>query len=166
LPTDDRVADIFEALQEELPRLGLLPYEISNYAVVGQNSKHNSRYWERRPYLGIGPSAASQLGIWRWMESSNIRAWSNNENILEVQKLSEAEILAETPLLGLRMHSGVNWEDLRVRGQILNLNKLVDSWEQQLLPFIRYGLLIQDGPNLRLTTKGMLLSNSVFQVFV
>jgi oxygen-independent coproporphyrinogen-3 oxidase len=80
LPSDDEVADVFEALQEELPRLGLQPYEISNYAAPGQESRHNGRYWERRPYLGLGPSAASQLGAWRWTESGVIpprsRSWT------------------------------------------------------------------------------------------
>lgn len=166
LPTDDAIADTFEALQEGLVRLGLLPYEISNYAAVGQESKHNSRYWERRPYLGIGPSAASQISDWRWTEDNSIRSWLDNENICDIQKLSEAEMLAEIPLLGLRMHSGVNWDNLRMRSQILNLRKMVDDWEEQLLPFIKHGLLIKDGPILRLTTKGILLSNNVFQVFI
>lgn len=56
MPSEDEVADVFEALQEELPRLGLPPYEISNFARPGCESRHNCRYWERRPYLGLGPS--------------------------------------------------------------------------------------------------------------
>ena len=54
LPSEDEVADVFEALQVELPRLGLAPYEISNYARPGAESIHNSRYWERRPLPGPG----------------------------------------------------------------------------------------------------------------
>ena len=74
LPSEDEVADVFEALQVELPRLGLAPYEISNYAKPGAESIHNTRYWIRRPYLGLGPSAASQLGDLRWIESAVIPA--------------------------------------------------------------------------------------------
>jgi oxygen-independent coproporphyrinogen-3 oxidase len=166
VPTDDEIADTFEVLQESLPQLGLLPYEISNYAVCGQNSKHNTRYWERRPYLGIGPSAASQLGAWRWTEAININAWIKDKGTCDIHKLNAVEMLAEIPMLGLRMHSGVNWNQLQVRSQALNLKKLVDSWEEQLLPMIDYGLLVKDGPMLRLTSKGMLLSNRVFQIFI
>ena len=166
VPNDDEIADTFELLQERLPQLGLLPYEISNYAAFGESSKHNTRYWERRPYLGIGPSASSQLDTWRWTASYNINAWIKNKDASDMQKLSKADMLAEIPMLGLRMHSGVNWDQLKVRSQTLNLKKLVDNWEEQLLPFIQYGLLVKDGPMLRLTPKGMLLSNSVFRVFI
>ena len=166
LPSEDEAADVFEALQEELPRLGLRPYEISNYAAPGQMSRHNNRYWERRPYLGLGPSAASQLGDWRWTESGVIHAWIEDRGSAEVQELDPAEALAEIPLLGLRMHRGVDWERLRALGRERNLEPLVDGWEAQLAPFIRHGLLVREGPVLRFTARGMLLSNGVLQIFV
>ena len=166
LPSEDEVADMFEALQAELPRLGLAPYEISNYAAPGQMSRHNNRYWERRPYLGIGPSAASQLGAWRWTESGVIHAWLADRGSAEVQELDAAEALAELPLLGLRMHRGVDWEALRAAARGRNLEPLVDSWEAQLAPFFQHGLLLREGPVVRFTPKGMLLSNAVLQVFV
>jgi oxygen-independent coproporphyrinogen-3 oxidase len=166
LPSEDEAADVFEALQEELPRLGLQPYEISNYAAPGQASRHNNRYWERRPYLGLGPSAASQLDRWRWTESGIIHAWVEGRGSAEVQELDAAEALAEIPLLGLRMHRGVDWERLRALGRERRLEPLVASWEAQLAPFFQYGLLVREGPWLRFTARGMLLSNSVLQVFV
>jgi oxygen-independent coproporphyrinogen-3 oxidase len=166
LPSDDEGADVFEALQEELPRLGLRPYEISNYAAPGQESRHNNRYWERRPYLGLGPSAASQLGHWRWTESGIIHAWIEDRGSAEVQELDAAEALAEIPLLGLRMHRGVDWEGLRALGAARNLGPLVDGWEAQLAPFIGHGLLVREGAWLRFTPRGMLLSNGVLQIFV
>jgi len=166
LTSEDEAADLFEALQEELPRLGLRPYEISNYAAPGQQSRHNNRYWERRPYLGLGPSAASQLGPWRWTESGVIPAWLEGRGTPEVQELDPAQALAEIPLLGLRLHRGVDWEGLRARAREQRLEPLVDAWEAQLAPFLRYGLLVREGPVLRLTAKGMLLSNGVLQVFV
>ena len=166
LPTEDQAADVFEALQEELPRLGLRPYEISNYAAPGQMSRHNNRYWERRPYLGLGPSAASQLARWRWTESGVIRAWIEDRGSAEVQELDAAEALAEIPLLGLRMHRGVDWEALRARAMALNLEPLVDGWEAQMARFIQGGLLVREGPWLRFTARGMLLSNGVLQIFV
>jgi len=165
-PTEDEVADVFEALQEELPRLGLQPYEISNFARPGQESRHNSRYWERRPYLGLGPSAASQLGSWRWTESGVINAWAEDRGRAEVQELDAAEALAEIPLLALRMHRGVDWEALVARAAALNLSPLVASWEAQLQPFLQGGILYREGPSLRFTPRGMLVSNGVLGIFV
>jgi oxygen-independent coproporphyrinogen-3 oxidase len=166
LPGEDEVADVFEALQAELPRLGLAPYEISNYAAAGQESRHNGRYWERRPYLGLGPSAASQLGDWRWTESGVLHAWAEGRGRAEVQELDAAQALAEIPLLGLRRHRGVDWDRLRARAGALNLVPLVDAWEAQLAPFLGHGLLVREGPSLRLTGRGMLVSNGILQTFV
>ena len=163
LPSDDAVADVFEALQVELPRLGLAPYEISNY---GEPSKHNLRYWKRRPYLGIGPSAASQLGALRWTEEGNIPAWAEGRAGVEVQELSEAEAFAEIPLLGLRLHEGVDWEALRAEADTRNLRPLFDAWDTQLRRFEQGGLVETEGPRRRLTGRGMLLSNQILQTFV
>ena len=166
LPSEDEAADVFEALQEELPKLGLEPYEISNYAAPGQASRHNNRYWERRPYLGLGPSAASQLGDWRWTESGVIHAWIEDRGSAELEQLDPAGALAEIPLLGLRMHQGVDWDRLRALARERNLEALVDGWEAQLAPFLEHGLLLREGPVLRFTARGMLLSNGVLQIFV
>jgi len=166
LPGDDEVADVFEALQLELPRLGLEPYEISNYARPGEASRHNTRYWERRPYLGLGPGAASHLGAFRWTETSVIPAWAEGRGAPEVQELDPAEALAEVPLLGLRMHRGVDWEALRARAAAENLLPLVDAWEGQLAPLVKAGLVAREGATLRLTSRGMLLSNGILGIFV
>jgi len=166
LPSEEEVAETYEALQGELPRLGLHPYEISNFAAPGQESIHNTRYWERRPYLGLGPSAASQLGRWRWNESGVLGAWAQGRGSAEIQELSPGEQLAEVPLLALRMHRGLDWRELRERASRMGLLALVEAWEHQLTPFLREGLLVRDGDRLRLTTRGMLLSNAVFQLFV
>jgi len=166
LPSEDEVADMYEALQVELPKLGLEPYEISNYAVPGQASRHNTRYWERRPYLGLGPSASSQLGVLRWTESGVIPAWIEGRGKADVQELTPAQALAEIPLLGLRMHQGVDWERLRALGRSQQLESLVQTWEGQLAPFLEHGLLVREGPMVRLTPRGMLVSNGVLQIFV
>lgn len=166
LPTEEEVADVFEALQEELPALGLLPYEISNYGRPGAESIHNSRYWERRPYLGLGPSAASQLATFRWTESSVIPAWTEGRGELDLQELDAAEILSEGPLLGLRMHRGLAWNALRARADAANLSPLCDAWEARLRGLAREGLVLWEGDRVRLSARGMLMSNGILQMFV
>ena len=166
LPTEDEVADVFEALQQELPRLGLPPYEISNYGRPGAESIHNTRYWERRPYLGLGPSAASQLGDFRWTESSVITAWTEGRGALEWQELDAAEALAEIPLLGLRLHRGLDWSALRQRAVALNLQPLCEAWETRLRGLAKEGLVQWDGDHVCLSGRGMLMSNGILQMFV
>ena len=166
LPDEDTVADAFEALQAGLPALGLLPYEISNYAVEGEQSRHNTRYWQRRPYLGLGPSAASHLGPWRWSEPSGLPAWLSGQELGEFQTLDAAAELAEVPLLGLRMLCGVDWEALRRLGERQELSRLVAGWEAALEPFFRHGLLEREGAVVRFTRRGLLLSNAVLETFI
>jgi oxygen-independent coproporphyrinogen-3 oxidase len=166
LPTEDEVADVFEALQAELPRLGLQPYEISNYAFPGSESIHNTRYWERRPYLGLGPSAASQLGGCRWTESGVIPAWTGGRGELDLQDLDAAEALAELPLLGLRLHRGLDWGALREQAVALNLRPLSDAWEARLRSLAKEGLVQWDGDRVCLSSRGMLMSNGILQMFV
>lgn len=166
LPTEDEVADVFEALQEELPALGLQPYEISNYGRPGAESIHNSRYWERRPYLGLGPSAASQLATFRWTESGVIPAWTEGRGELDLQELDAAEILAEGPLLGLRMHRGLAWNELRAQAEAANLRPLCDAWEARLRGLAKEGLVLWQGDHVRLSARGMLMSNGILQMFV
>ena len=166
LPSEDEVADVFEALQEELPRLGLAPYEISNYAKPGAESIHNTRYWIRRPYLGLGPSAASQLGELRWIESAVIPAWTEGRGELDWQLLDGLEALSEIPLLGLRLHRGLDWADLRRRADAANLRPICDAWEARLRGLAKEGLVLWDGDRVALSARGMLMSNGILQMFV
>jgi len=166
LPTEEEVADVFEALQEALPALGLPAYEISNYGRPGAESIHNSRYWDRRPYLGLGPSAASQLATFRWTESSVIPAWAEGRGELDLQELDAAEILAEGPLLGLRMHRGLAWSRVRDQADAANLRPLCDAWEARLRALAKEGLVLWEEDRVRLSSRGMLMSNGILQMFV
>ncbi len=166
LPDEQTVADAFEALQDELPRLGLPGYEISNYARPGEASRHNLRYWERRPYLGLGPSAASHLGRWRWTEAHRISAWIEGRGHVDLQELTPDDELTEIPLLGLRLHRGVNWRALRDRATLWDRLERIEAWEAQLHPFQEHGLLLWEGDHLRLTPRGMAVSNGILRVFL
>jgi oxygen-independent coproporphyrinogen-3 oxidase len=166
LPPGEEVAETYQALREHLPSIGLLPYEISNFSRLGRHSMHNVRYWQRRPYLGLGPSAASNMGNLRWSEPESVPGWIEGAGAADVQCLAPSEMLAETPLLGLRMSEGVNWVALRESALDQGLGDLVDGWEKELAPLITLGILERDGQRLRLTSKGAPLANQAFMVFV
>jgi oxygen-independent coproporphyrinogen-3 oxidase len=127
---------------------------------------HNVRYWQRRPYLGLGPGAASNICDLRWTEPESVPDWIGGAGAADVQRLDLGEILAETALLGLRMSEGVNWAVLRETAETQGLGGLVRGWEEELAPLVALGVLERDGDQLRLTPKGTTLANQAFRVFV
>jgi len=166
LPPDEYIANAHQALHGHLSSNGFPQYEISNFSRPGRHSMHNVRYWQRRPYLGLGPSAASNIGYHRWTECENIPDWIGGTGATDVQRLEPSEALAEVPLLGLRMSQGVDWPALRELARAQGLHDLVEKWEKELAPLTGQDLLEWDSERLRLTQKGVLLGNHVFQVFV
>ena len=166
LPNEDQVASLYEILQDQLPRLGFTPYEISNYAKQGGQSQHNLTYWRRLPYLGLGPSAASNLGPYRWTSDLSISTWNRGRGQLTLQSLDPLDEWMEIPLLGLRLDEGIDWHRLSAQASVLKVEPLFHAWTNQMKYFETAGLVIFEGPRVRLTTKGRLLSNEIFQVFV
>jgi len=84
----------------------------------------------------------------------------------EFQELTIEEIVGEIPLLGLRMHKGIDWDLLRETANNNGLISLFNKWEMELEKMIQYGLLEKTANIIRLTPKGMLLSNAVFGIFI
>jgi oxygen-independent coproporphyrinogen-3 oxidase len=166
LPDDTSVAETYQLLQVKLSELGFTSYEISNYSRLGSQSIHNIRYWQRRPYLGFGPGAASNIGNLRWTENKDLHSWLNDKDKQDIQLLTPEESLAEIPLLALRMRDGIDWDLLCKHAKTQGLCHRVAEWEQELLPFVQRGLLRWENGNLRLTANGVLLSNQVFEIFI
>jgi oxygen-independent coproporphyrinogen-3 oxidase len=174
VPTDDAIADMYLHSLARLAAAGLQQYEISNFARPRYQSRHNLRYWQRRPYLGLGLDASSML--YAMPEASDTTApymlrSSVTDDLTqflcgppptETAWLSPARQLEEAWFLGLRMNAGVKLSALRrefsreaVAIAIPTIAHLVDE-----------GLLTSDGKTIRLTAQGRLLSNEVFQQFL
>jgi oxygen-independent coproporphyrinogen-3 oxidase len=105
------------------------------------------------------------MEAFRWTESGNIAAWTEGRGAMEFQELDAAEALAELPLLGLRLHRGLDWGALRRRSEALNLRPLCDGWETRLRGLAREGLVLWEGDQVRLSPRGMLMSNGILQMF-
>ncbi len=148
IPSDDQIADFYEIAVERLARAGIARYEISNFAHPGFESRHNLKYWRREPYLGFGADAHSFDGVWRWQNPESI------ENYVRGSKpeRTPADPTAERLFLGLRLTEGIagDWS----------------PFQSAIESRIREGLLEIDGNVLRLTSRGVLLSNEVFAEFV
>src|SRR6185437_686122 len=77
VPHEDAVARMYERAVERLGQAGIKRYEISNFAQAGFESRHNLRYWQRKPYLGVGLDASSMLrsapDVFRWTTTDELR---------------------------------------------------------------------------------------------
>jgi len=147
VPGEDAIADFYETAVERLARLGIERYEISNFARAGFESRHNLKYWKREPYLGFGADAHSFDGCERWQNPESAADYVAAPGAIE---RVAAEPLSETFFLGLRLREGIA------------SGGFADVVER----FVRDGLLERAGERVRLTSRGVLLSNEVFAEFI
>ncbi len=166
VPTDDAIARMYERAIERLEAAGLAQYEISNFSRPGFASRHNLRYWRRRPYLGVGLDASSALhgrrGLLRATTTDDLKAYLAGPQPPEMTWLYAAQQHEEAWFLGLRLNEGVSVAELeREFGRAMVMPAL-ETAERLAAD----GLLTFDGKVARLTAQGRLLSNDVFQEFL
>ncbi len=149
--TEEEKVKLYWTVVEELK--DYTHYEVSNYSKEGFQCRHNMGYWLRREYLGFGPSAHGLAGDKRYRNLPDIERYINalDEGIRPVedyQSLSERQKREERVFLGLRTNEGIGIEDYDFNRD--TLKALRDE-----------GLLLIENGRLRLTDRGMLLSNRV-----
>jgi putative oxygen-independent coproporphyrinogen III oxidase len=124
LPEEDLAAALYDATEEEAARFGLLPYEVSNYAKPGAESRHNLQYWRYGDYAGIGPGAHGRLDLnGRLMATRRHRApeyWADRverigHGMTEEIALDTGAMAREMLLMGLRLAEGVPAERFLAR---------------------------------------------------
>jgi len=169
LPDDDLVADLYQETVERFAARGLERYEISNFARPGFESRHNGKYWDDAPFLGFGLSAHSYRDGRRWWNHDRFAAYcravedgGGRAAVAGERRLSPRERAAEALFTGLRRRDGVDLAAFRERH---GLDPLAE-WHEGLDTATRARLVAVDSDRLRLTDRGMLLSNEVFSAFV
>lgn len=114
-PEDDLCAEQYAWMQSVLGAAGYVQYEVSNFALPGREAVHNSAYWRRVPYVGLGPAAHSFDGSSRYWNVADIRTYTaaggNPDKIQESEALTEEDVMVEKVMLGLRTAWGIP-EDL------------------------------------------------------
>jgi oxygen-independent coproporphyrinogen-3 oxidase len=175
VPSDDTIARMYEIAIEQLDGAGLKQYEISNFAKCGHESRHNLRYWQRKPYLGVGLDASSMLRadvqdsdergpryVLRATNTDNLNEYLSAVSTPETAWLSPERQHEEAWFLGLRMNAGVKPNDLRSEFGTAFMEQALESAAR----LVDSGLLIWEGETIRLTPQGRLISNEVFQEFL
>lgn len=154
--------EMFEMINSCLRDAGYTRYEISNYALPGFESKHNSSYWEGIPYVGIGPSAHSFDGgrIRRWNVSDMegyLKGVETGGTYYDTEVLNDAEVREERIMTGLRTSKGIDLDKFALRFGKEAEDQLIDRAGS----FIGKGLLVLRDGSLRLTDAGVMVSDEI-----
>lgn len=150
LPSDDETADNYQKLACFLQKKGLKRYEISNFALPGYESRHNSTYWTGGRYIGFGLGAHSFDGKYkRWANASNFEDYYAGR--VQIETLSPSERDEEIIMLGLRCSFGFNIKDLSFDiTKNKNFNEL-----------LKQNIIIKNGDIITLNSDFYGVSNSV-----
>lgn len=167
IPDEDFMADAYELAREQLRQEGYLQYEISNFAVPGRESIHNRKYWQLKPYLGLGAGAHSSDGQFRWenvtvVEEYGRRLAKGESPICEWRRLTPEAQLEEFFFLGLRQLEGISLDEAYRRWG----NKRVARLAQKIASLESDGWLEKSNGRVRLAEKALLVSNEIFQEFI
>ena len=189
-PDPDLAAEMYQYAVQTLAQSGYEQYEISNWAKPGKECLHNLAYWRNDSWLGIGAGAHSYLGGCRFSEERSPRryisqveelkdkggwgdltthtpmemaeALSGRGPVSKVEMISVSVEMGETMMLGLRLVEGVSKERFQERFG----RSLESVFGSEMEEFVKVGLLEEEGGWWRLTSRGRLLGNEVFQRFV
>ncbi|SRR5579862_458693 len=164
VPDDDATAEFYETACEQLDAAGIKQYEISNFARNVFESRHNLKYWTRRSYLGFGVDAHSMLSLndgraVRFSTPDSLERFTAGERAPGTI-VSRDEALEESFFLGLRLMRGVNLRSLE--NEFESIGRFPEAIEES----IQDGLLERKGDVIRLTSRGKMLSNEVFERFI
>lgn len=162
MPDEDLTAIMMQVVMEYLPKQGYEHYEISNYAKPGCRSAHNLSYWIGRDYLGFGAGACSTRYGERWSNLKSPEQYIQNLQkrcsvVATREKIDKQIALTERLMLGLRLREGVN---LRNFGADFGVD-LLERTDSELQNLIDQELLMVEDGFLRLSDRGVLLSNQV-----
>jgi len=168
VPDEEAIADFYLAACERLQSDGIAQYEISNFAREGFESQHNLKYWTRQPYFGFGVDAHSMLEsatpdieAVRFAACDSLERYTGGEG-LQRTVVTRQSALEENWFLGLRLSRGVNLSGLAAKFGL----EAVNNARATMADLIEGGLMERAGESIRLTPRGRLLSNEVFERFI
>ena len=151
LPQEHSMLELSDFLQATLLDAGFQRYEVSNWALPGFESRHNSSYWEHIPYLGLGPSAHSFLGKTRWANLADHPAYCSKIQksrmaVDFIETLSGDDISKEMILLRLRTSKGLKIESFEFPFSLKSDPVLSKIWRHRASSHKRGGTLYSAMP--------------------
>lgn len=162
LPGDTEMIDLYYWSIECLRQHGFEQYEISNFARAGKQSRHNSAYWERKPYNAFGLGACSFDGKTRYANEKNLMKYMHLCNEKQsvhnfAEELTQEQVRLEKVMLGLRRICGISMHEFLEglsHDQLNELQKKITTMQEQ-------GMIQIVNDRLQLTPKGLALENEI-----
>jgi oxygen-independent coproporphyrinogen III oxidase len=159
VPSEDEMAEFYEAACEFLERAGFRHYEISNWGRPGFESRHNFKYWRREPYLGFGAGAHSFSGEQRWANAHDAASYvaaigAGKLPIEQLETVSRESALEEELFLGLRKLDGIDVAQIEREYGV--------AVEPRFERLMSAGLVERDGSWVRLAPGKLSVANEVF----
>ncbi|HTE18660.1 MAG TPA: radical SAM family heme chaperone HemW, partial [Armatimonadota bacterium] len=168
LPDEDLSADMYEWGMDRTADAGFAQYEISNFALPGEECRHNQVYWRQEPYIGFGTGAASYSQGARWTNTASMQRYlatagraSGAEHSVE-ERLDARAACGESIMLALRTREGV---DLPAVAGAHGLDPEV-TFGSTVRHLLALELLFEEGGRLKLTRRGIMLANAVCAEFL
>jgi oxygen-independent coproporphyrinogen-3 oxidase len=155
IPDSDLSAAMYRAINTDLGKHGYFRYEISSFALPGFECRHNMRYWEGGDFLGLGPSAHSFIGDYRFANSACLKTYleklTRKERPLIIDTNRKEARITEAIMLGLRTARGIGRRQFRHRFGI-SIEEAVDSKNLEML--VASGLIAPNDEHIKLTESG------------
>ncbi len=167
LPSEDEAAEMYEDTVTQCADVGLLAYEVSNFASYGEECRHNLVYWRSGDWLGVGPGAHGRMGVgedrvasrqWRSPEKWRDAVEETGSGLESADFLNESDRVAEVLMMGLRLAEGVSAARFdRIVGTSL--------WEgvnqKRLDEMVTAGFLKRTSEGISATPRGRIVLNTL-----
>lgn len=167
MPDEEYERAMYYTGRNIMEKNSLYQYEISNFACKGYECRHNLKYWNQEEYIGLGPSAHSFLNNTRYSNPSDLKLYCEHGKALSFEKiiqeeLSNDDMMFEYIMLRLRLTEGLDVKDFNYKFSA----DFREMYRMQINYLIKNNLLEIDGDYIRLTKKGMDISNYVIEEFM
>jgi oxygen-independent coproporphyrinogen III oxidase len=153
----DFLEDYENEFKENMNKNSFFRYEVSNYSRNGHESKHNLGYWHYNNYLGLGPSAHSTIGNIRLENNPDIDKYINENDYVNIIKLTEKEQIEEYLLMGLRLFTGIKISDFYERFQL----NIIDVCEKSIKKYQENNLMEFERGFIKVNNNGMVILNKI-----
>jgi len=165
--SEGAIIEMYNLTIDHLKSEGYIHYEISNFAMPDHFSRHNLHCWDRGEYYGAGLGAHSFINGERFFNTDNlddylVAVMENRSPVRETEHITEDKALSEAIFLGLRKIEGIN---IRLFSELYRKD-IFSLYGKEIKEIMEAGLIELEKENIRLTKKGLLLSNEVFERFI
>ena len=160
--SEDEEREFYAFTIDFLQRHGYQQYEISNFAQPGHEAKHNIKYWDGSPYLGLGASAHSYDGKRRFWNVANLRKYFEALNANQLpeenyEKLSREQKMYEAVFLGLRQNRGVHLNNFRKKFRV----DFDQAFNGKMSELKRAGFIVRNDGYVKLSREGIFICDEI-----